>query len=80
MRFQERPQMYNFKVADDEFSGRVHTITSDDTMTTVVFVHVTTTLPHGTYRYDNGRLYFDPADKFWKYAEKIQTNHNFARA
>ena len=79
MRFQERPQPYNFKVGDDEFSGRVREIITDPEMITVVFVNVTTSLPPGTYRYDNGRIYLDPADRNWKYAEKQQFNHNFAR-
>ena len=80
MRFSERPQIYNFKVADDDFSGYVQSITSDGAATTVVFTMVDTTLPPGSYRYDNGRIYLDPVDRKWKYTEKVEGNHNFSRS
>lgn len=71
MIFTPRPQPYNFKILDYEFSGRVVSVNNDGKFTKVVFEDVITDAPPAGVNYMAGHIYQLP-DTFntWCYTEK----------
>ena len=68
MIFYNRPQAFNFKVLDYDFSGHVKVINVGNTGTTVIFERVNTDIPAAGVAYMGGQLFMD--SEGWKYWEK----------